>query len=238
MSRPAFKRILLKLSGEALGSSETAFEGERLSFITREIAHAVKEGLEISIVIGGGNLIRGGDLKGLQIDRVTADQMGMVGTYLNALILKEFLRKEGIISKAFGPFGMPGALEHYDPFKARELLLKKQVVILAGGTGNPFFTTDTAAVLRAKELLAEVVFKATKVDYVYDRDPLKDSSAIAYKTISFGEAIQKRLRVMDLTALALAMELKVPICVFNFSKEGNLTKAAAGEEIGTFIWEE
>lgn len=238
MNRPAFKRILLKLSGEALGGSNSAFEQERLSFISKEIALALKEGLEIAIVIGGGNVIRGSNLKDLQIDMVVADQMGMIGTYINALILREFLKKEGIQAKTFGPFVIPGAVSQYDPFHSRKLLLSKEVVILAGGTGNPFFTTDTAAILRARELLAEVVFKATKVDYVYDRDPMKDSAAIAFSKLTFEEAIQKRLKVMDMTALALAMELKIPICVFNFSEKGNLIRAAAGEDIGTFIWED
>lgn len=236
MGRP-YKRIVLKLSGEALGDESFPFHEGKISTIAKEIGLLGKKGYEIAIVVGGGNVVRGGNL-GHLIDRVAADHMGMLGTCINSIVLREFIAKEGVRARAFSSHGIPGVLDPYEPFVARSCLKEKQVVILGGGTGNPFFTTDTAAILRAKELLADVVFKATKVDYVYDRDPLMDGRARPYKRISFLEVLERKLEVMDITAIAMAMELRIPIYVFNFSKEGNLSKAAEGEEIGTLIWED
>lgn len=233
-----YKRVLLKLTGEAFSSSQNTFDRDRLMFLAGEIQEVVKMGVELAVLVGGGNLIRGASLKEVSISRIIADHMGMLGTLINALALKGFLEAQGIASSAMGSVCVPGILEQYNQSSAKKRLEKKEVVILGGGTGNPIFTTDTAAVLRGKELDVDVIFKATKVDYVYDKDPNIYQDAIAYKRISFGEAIQKRLKVMDLTALTLAMECRIPIYVFNFSRPKNLIKAIEGADVGTLLLEE
>jgi len=232
-----YKRVLLKLTGEAFSSNQNTFDRDRLTFLAGEILEVVKRGVRLAVVVGGGNLMRGASLKDVGISRIVADQMGMLGTLINAMALRDFLENQGIAACAMGSVGVPGILEQYSQSSARERLEKGVVVILGGGTGNPIFTTDTAAVLRGKELGVDVIFKATKVDYVYDKDPNIYQDAKAYQKISFGEALEKKLKVMDLTALTLAMECRIPIYVFNFSRPQNLLKAIEGAHVGTLLWE-
>ena len=226
-------RALLKLSGTAFG--RTGLERESLEYVAAELAAALSLSsveVELGVVVGGGNLVRGRDLP--QMDRATADQMGMLATVINGLALQEALFQRGIPAVLQSAVAVPWA-EPVHPHKAREALSQKHIVIFAGGTGNPFVTTDTAAAIRAAEISAEVLLKATDVDGVYTADPKRDPSARRIPSLTYERAIHERLGVMDLAALALCEQYEIPIVVFDFFQEGNLRKVLEGEEIGTRV---
>lgn len=238
MSESAFKyrRILLKLSGEALlGSKEFGIDQAVLNRIAEELKEIHSLGVEIAVVIGGGNIFRGvtGEKEGL--NRARADYMGMLATLINALALQDVLERKGVPVRTMSALEIIEVAEPYIREKALKHLEKGRVLLLACGTGNPFFTTDTASVLRALELQAEILMKATKVDGVYDRDPLKDSSAKKFDEISFNEVLLRNLKVMDATAFSLARDHNLPIMVFNLFQEGNIKRAVMGEKVGTII---
>ena len=231
-----YNRILLKLSGESLaGSQGTGIDPERLGSYARQIGEIARQGVEIGIVIGGGNIFRGlaGASKG--IDRVKGDQMGMLATTINSLALSCALENEGHRVSMLTAIGMHPIGEHYSKHRAVEALRRGEIVIISGGTGNPYFTTDTASALRAVEIEAEVMLKGTRVDGVYTADPEKDPTATKFDVISYDEVLARGLKVMDLTATALCKENDMPIYVFNMDKEGNLGKMLAGENVGTLV---
>lgn len=236
-SRP-LRRVLLKISGEALlGEKEDkdVISPSSLSFIAEEIKKGYLKGIEIAIVIGGGNIWRGASKNHNGIDRVTSDKMGMLATVINAMALQSALEHIGVITRIQSAIDMNKIAEPVIIRRAIRHLEKKRVVIFAGGTGNPFFTTDTAAALRASEINANIILKATQVDGVYDDDPKKNPLAKMIKNITYSQAINKGLRFMDFSALTLSMENKIPIRVFNLHKRGNIYKALIGEEVGTLI---
>jgi uridylate kinase len=227
------KRVLLKLSGESFSDNSSSISKASLFRITREIKSvADKGGVQLSIVIGAGNIWRGG---GKFIERVTADKMGMLATVINSLALNDSLVKSGVKSTVFSANDVSGFVEKFNRQKAVRCLQKGYVVIFAGGTGNPFFTTDTASALRAAEIKADILLKATQVDGVYSGDPKKDKNAIKYDVLTFQEALNKRLAVMDAQAFWLCMEAKIAITVFDFYKDGNLQRVLSGEKIGTRV---
>ncbi|MFN3568189.1 MAG: UMP kinase [Caldimicrobium sp.] len=231
-----YKRVLLKLSGEALlGEKSFGIDQAFLKKIGNELKEVHELGVELAIVIGGGNIFRGvaGEKEGL--NRARADYMGMLATLINALALQDVLEKKGIPVRTMSALEVIEVAETYIREKALRHLEKGRLLILACGTGNPFFTTDTAATLRALELEAEILMKATKVDGVYERDPLSDPSAKKFEEISFEEVIKRNLRVMDATAFSLARDHKLPILVFNLFQSGNIKKAILGEKVGTLI---
>lgn len=231
-----FNRILLKLSGEALmGEQLHGICPARLNTYAREIKTALNHGIEIAIIIGGGNIFRGlqGAAKGM--DRVQGDYMGMLATVINSLALQAELEKIQVKSTILSGIQVLPVTEPMTRRRAVELLLSGQVVIISGGTGNPFFTTDTAAALRASEIEADVVLKGTRVDGVYSADPEKEPNAKKYETITFEEVYQKQLKVMDLTAITLCRENKLPVVVFNMNIEGNLARLLEGKNIGTLV---
>lgn len=236
MPKPKYKRILLKLSGESLMGEE----GYGISLdVTHKIAREIKDvhalGVEVSIVIGGGNIFRG--LQGAEkgIDRAQGDYMGMLATLINAMALQDALEKVGVFTRVLSAIEMQKVVEPYIRRRAIRHLEKGRVVIFAGGTGNPFFTTDTAAALRAVEVHAEVLIKATKVDGVYDKDPKKFSGAKRFDKISFLEVLNKGLQVMDSTSITLCMDNKLPIIVFDLFAPGNIKRVVLGEDIGTVV---
>jgi len=231
------RRVLLKLSGEVFcppgGHGIAPVE---LAEIAREIQSAKRSGAQIAVVVGGGNMIRGGELaRGGVTDQATADQMGMLGTVINGLALREKLTEIGIESRCLTAIGIPSVAEAFIRLRALRHLEKGRVVVLAGGTGNPFFTTDSAAALRSIELGCDAILKATKVDGVYSADPKKDPKATRFDKLTYAEAIERQLRVMDQTALAMCREHDMPIVVFDFKKSGNIRHAVEGEDIGTRI---
>ena len=230
---PHYRRLLLKVSGEALGEGGGGLSPERLRYVARELAEARAVGVELALVVGGGNILRGAATR--EFDRVRADQMGMLATLINALALSEALRREGVENRVLSALSVEGVGEPYHRDRALEHLAGGRVVILACGTGNPFFTTDTAAVLRALELGAEALLKATKVDGVYDKDPVRDPTARRYDYLSYEEVLSRRLAVMDLTAFSLAREHGLPLIVFNMLKSGNIKRAVLGEKVGTLV---
>lgn len=231
-----YKRILLKLSGEALsGDEKHGIIPEILNGISGEIKEILDLGAEVAIVIGAGNFFRGSLGEKLGIDRASGDYMGMLATVMNSIALKNSLQKAGVKARVLSAIEMKEAAESYIIDKARNYLSKGEVVIAAAGTGHPFFTTDTAASLRAVEMQADILVKATRVDGVYTSDPEKDSSAKKYETISFREVLNNNLRIMDLTAISLCMENSLPILVFNLFNRGSLKKIVLGEKTGTFI---
>jgi len=233
---PKYRRILLKVSGEALmGSGQFGIDIDVIDRIARDVQEAHTAGTEICMVVGGGNIFRGlaGSAKG--IDRSTADYMGMLATVMNALALQAGLERVGLASRVQSAIAMNNVCEPYIRRRAIRHMEKGRVVIFGAGTGNPFFTTDTAAALRGAEIGAEVVLKATKVDGVYSADPNKDPSATRYHTISFDEAIAKNLQVMDATAFALCRDQKLPIRVFGIFKPGALKRVVLGEDEGTLV---
>lgn len=231
-----YKRILLKLSGEALaGESGQGINGEILENFTRDIESLVEMGTEVGIVIGGGNIHRGVAGAADGMDRSVSDHMGMLATIINSIALADKLNRSGIKSKVMTTVDMNEIAEPFTYRKAQEYLSDGYVVIFGGGTGNPYFTTDTASSLKACEIGAEVLLKATKVDGVYDKDPVKHSDAVRYETLSFTEALQKGLKVMDSTAFAMCMENDVDIIVFDTFKKGNMKRVVMGEEIGTTV---
>ncbi len=236
MAEPA-RRILLKLSGEALaGDAEFGFDEAVLRRVAGEVGQAHRGGLQIGIVLGGGNLLRGAALAGMGlVNRVTADQMGMLATLMNALAFRDCLSVFGVPATVLSAIPIAGVAEAFSAPRANALLDAGQVVIAAGGTGNPFFTTDTAACLRAIEMNADLVLKATKVDGVYSADPARDPAAQRFTKLSYDEVIARDLRVMDLTAICLSRDNALPIVVFDIDTVGALTRIAAGEALGTRI---
>jgi len=234
--KPKYKRILLKLSGEALmGDGSYGISRVTIEAIVAEIAAVAKLGVEIGVVIGGGNIFRGVAPGAAGMDRATADYMGMLATVMNALALQDAMRRAGVASRVQSALNIEQVVEPYIRGKAIRYLEEGKVVIFAAGTGNPFFTTDTAAALRASEMGAEIVLKATKVDGVYTSDPNRDSGAKRYSRVSFDEAIQRNLKVMDATALTLCRDQRLPVNVFNIFRSGALGRVVAGEDEGTLV---
>lgn len=234
--KPAYKRILLKLSGEALmGDDAYGINRATITRIAEEIKEIVDLGVQVGVVIGGGNIFRGVAPAAAGMDRATADYMGMLATVMNALALQDAMKHAGIVSRVQSALNIEQVAEPYIRGKAMRYLEEGKVVIFGAGTGNPFFTTDTAAALRGMEMNAEVVIKATKVDGVYTDDPKTHPDAMRYKTISFDEAIIKNLKVMDATALTLCRDQKLPISVFSIFKQGALKRVVMGEDEGTKV---
>tara|TARA_B100001287_G_scaffold28567_1_gene20496 strand:- start:492 stop:1196 length:705 start_codon:yes stop_codon:yes gene_type:complete len=231
-----YKRILLKLSGEALMGNRThGVDPERIKAYCKEISELVKTGVEIAIVIGGGNIFRGLSAASNGMDRVQADYMGMLATVINGLALQSTLEEIGIQTRLQTALKMESIAEPYIKRRAVRHLEKKRVVIFSAGTGNPFFTTDSAAVLRAIEINADVILKGTRVDGIYNLDPEKNKDAIKFEHLTFDDAITKKLKVMDSTAFTLSKENNLPIIVFNMNKPGNLKKIIDGKQIGTIV---
>lgn len=234
--KPIYKRILLKLSGEALqGDHLFGIDASKLSRIAQEIAGATQLGVQVALVIGGGNLIRGADLNAAGLDRVTADQMGMLATVINGLALRDAFEQKNVPVTLMSAFGIPSVTKQYDNSTARDELQRGRVVILSAGTGNPLVTTDSAAALRGIEIGADIVLKATKVDGVYDADPIKNTEAERYQRMTYDEVIINRLGVMDLTAILLCQDHNLPLRVFNMNKQGALRRIMLGEDVGTLI---
>lgn len=232
----AYKRVLLKLSGEALmGEDPYGINRATIERMVSEVAEVSRLGVEMAIVIGGGNIFRGIAPAAAGMDRATADYMGMMATVMNSLALQDAFRQAGIQARVQSALNIEQVVEPYIRPKAMRYLEEGKVVIFAAGTGNPFFTTDTAAALRGSEIGAEIVLKATKVDGIYTADPKKDASATRYETISFNEAISKNLEVMDATAFALCRDQKLPIRVFSINKPGALYRVVTGENEGTLV---
>ncbi len=237
MSPPKYKRIMLKLSGEALmGDHQYGIDRQMLECIVTEIAQVAALGLEIGVVIGGGNIFRGLAPGAAGMDRATADYMGMLATIMNALALQDAMRQRGINARVQSALSIEQVCETYIRGKAIRHLEEGKIVIFAAGTGNPFFTTDTAAALRGSEIGAEIVLKATKVDGVYTADPKTHSDATRYQRLSFDEAIGKHLKVMDATAFALCRDQKLPITVFSIYKPGAMLRIVMGEDEGTYVY--
>ena len=231
-----YKRILLKLSGEALlGERQYGIDPVRISQYAQEIKKVTNLGVEIAVVIGGGNIFRGVSAASNGMDRVQADYMGMLATVINGLALQSALEEKKVQTRLQTAIKIEAVAEAYIKRKAVRHLEKKRVVIFGAGTGNPFFTTDSAAVLRAIEINADVILKGTRVDGIYDSDPEKNKDAIQYDSISFENVLSKNLKVMDSTAFTLSQENNLPIIVFNMNKEGNLLKIISGEKIGTIV---
>lgn len=236
MEKPFYKRVLLKLSGEALmGDQEFGISSEVINSYARQIKEIVELGVEVSIVIGGGNIFRGISGATQGVDRVTGDHMGMLATVINSLALQNAIEKIGIPTRVQTAIEMPKIAEPFIKRKAQRHLEKGRVVIFGAGTGNPYFTTDTAAALRAIEMNTEAVLKATKVDGIYDKDPVKYSDAVKYDRVTYTEVLNKDLKVMDATAISLCRENKLPIVVFDSLTEGNIKKVIMGENIGTVV---
>ena len=236
MATPKFKRILLKLSGEALmGDDSYGINRDVIERIVSEIGEVTRLGVEVAVVIGGGNIFRGVAPAAAGMDRATADYMGMLATVMNALALQDAMRRAGLIARVQSALTIEQVAEPYIRGKALRYLEEGKIVIFGAGTGNPFFTTDTAAALRASEMDAQVVLKATKVDGVYTADPKTNPEATRYDRISFDEAIAKNLKIMDATALALCRDQKMPLCVFSIFKHGALKRVVLGEDEGTLV---
>ena len=233
---PAYKRILLKLSGEALmGDDAYGINRATIVRMVREVRQVTDQGVEVAVVIGGGNIFRGMKGAASGMDRATADYMGMLATVMNSLALADTMRQEGMTARVMSAISIEQVVEPYVRPKALQYLEEGKVVVFAAGTGNPFFTTDTAAALRGAEIGAELVLKATKVDGVYTADPAKDPDAKRYENITFDEAIARNLQVMDATAFALCRDQKLPIKVFSIFKPGALERVVRGENEGTLV---
>lgn len=238
MEKPIFNRILLKLSGESLmGEKEFGIQPSILQYYATEVVKVSKLGIQIGIVIGGGNIYRGVAESSDGIDKVTGDYMGMLATVINAMALQNALEKQGVYTRLLTAIKMEQIAEPFIRRRAIRHLEKGRIAIFGAGTGNPYFTTDTAASLRAIEIEADVIIKGTRVDGVYDSDPEKNPNAIKYDKISYDEVIKKNLRVMDLTSITLCKENKLPIIVFNMNKTDNLKQLLLGENIGTLVSE-
>ena len=234
--QPRYKRILLKLSGEALmGSENFGIDPKVLDRMALEIGQLVGIGVQVGLVIGGGNLFRGAALSEAGMDRGTGDQMGMLATVMNALAMRDALERSNITTRVMSAIPMSGVVDHYDRRNAMLYLSQGNVVIFSAGTGNPFFTTDSAASLRGIEIEADVVLKATKVDGVYDSDPVLNADAVKYEYITFDEAIEKQLGIMDLTAMCLCRDQEMPVRVFNMNKPGALVNLVVGGHEGTLV---
>ncbi|MDZ7315432.1 MAG: UMP kinase [candidate division KSB1 bacterium] len=235
--KPIFRRILLKLSGEVLMGEERklAIDPATVNEICEEISQVAHLGVQIAIVIGGGNIFRGLSASARGMDRVTADYMGMLGTVINSLALQDFLERYDLQTRVMTAIKMEELAEPFIRRRAVRHLENGRVVIFGAGTGNPYFTTDTAATLRAVEVQADAILKATKVDGVYDSDPVQNPSAVKFDRLTYYEVFRRQLKVMDTTAVTLCMENKLPIVVFKLREKGNLKKVVLGENIGTFI---
>ena len=237
MSKSVYKRVLLKLSGESLAEQDGGFgiDVEAIKNLAKEVLDGKNLGVEIAIVIGGGNIFRGATASNLGMERVTGDYMGMLATIINALALQHALEDVGIQTRVQTAIEIPQVAETYIRRKAIRHLEKDRVVIFAAGTGNPYFTTDTAASLRAVEIGADVIFKATKVDGVYSADPMKDDSAVKFNQLTYLEILKKGLQVMDSTSVSLCMDNKLPMIVFNVREKSSIKKVLMGEKIGTLV---
>ncbi len=236
MASLRYKRVLLKLSGEAFaGRQDGGIDPDTLRKIADEVAQVYNLGVQVGIVIGGGNIIRGAQLSSLGFDRVTADHMGMLGTVINCLAMQDCLEKLGLHTRVMSAIKMSALTEFYIRRRAVRHLEKGRIALFAAGTGNPYFTTDSAATLRAIETGSDVIMKATNVDGIYDKDPKKHKDAVKYENITYTEAINRQLKVMDTSAFALCRENDIPILVFDMNQPGNLVKAAKGEKIGTLV---
>lgn len=234
--QPNYQRILLKLSGEALqGRGEFGIDPRVLDRIALEIGQLVGIGVQVAIVVGGGNLFRGAELNAAGLDRVTGDHMGMLATVMNGLAIRDALERSNINTRVMSAIPMSGVVEHYDRRRAQRYLNNGDVVVFSAGTGNPFFTTDSAACLRGIEIDADVVLKATKVDGVYDKDPTKYSDAVKFTQLSYDDVLARKLGVMDLTAICLVRDQHMPVRVFNMNKSGALLNLVVGGEEGTLI---
>lgn len=236
LPKPVFHRILLKLSGEALvGEGEYGISPAVVETVAAEVKELRELGVDVAIVIGGGNIYRGVAASAQGMDRTSADHMGMLATVINSLALQDALEKMGIFTRVMSAIEMHQIAEPYIRRRAVRHLEKGRVVIFAGGTGNPFFTTDTAAALRAMEVKAQVILKATKVDGVYDTDPMIHKKAKKFKELSYIEVLKKGLKIMDATAVSLCMDNHLPVIVFNLTKKGNIRRVVLGQKIGTVI---
>jgi uridylate kinase len=237
-TKPVYNRVLLKLSGESLlGDKEFGIDRQFTEYLAGEIKDIHSLGVEVSATVGGGNIFRGVSDKAHGMDRVTADHMGMLATVINALALQDALERAGIYTRVLSAIEMRQVAEPFIRRRAIRHLEKKRVIIFAGGTGNPYFSTDTAAALRAMELKAEIILKATKVDGIYDSDPMKNPKAKKFDSLSYFEVLQRGLRVMDSTAISLCMENRMPIIVYDLKKKGNLRRIITGEKLGTIVKE-
>lgn len=236
MSRPSYTRVLLKLSGESLaGEQGYGIDPETITTIAQEISEVVTSGVQLALVIGGGNIFRGLAASSKGMDRASADYMGMLATMMNSLAMQDALEKQGISTRVQSAIAMQEVAEPYIRRRAMRHLEKGRVVIFGAGTGNPYFTTDTAASLRAMEINAQVILKGTKVDGVYSADPKKDPDAIKIPDLTYLEVLRKGLQVMDATAISLCMDNKLPIIVFDLTTPGNIKKVISGEPIGTIV---
>ena len=233
---PKYDRILLKLSGEVMaGAASFGIDAERVRQLAAEVAEVARAGIQLGIVVGGGNIFRGVAAAARQMDRVTADQMGMLATVINSLALQDALEHMGVATRVMSAIQMNQVAEPYIRRRAIRHLEKGRMVIFAGGTSNPYFSTDTAATLRALEIKAQVIAKATRVDGVYDKDPLKFPEAVLYPQISYLDVLSKGLAVMDASAVAMCRDNHLPIVVFNLNTSGNIMRMSMGEPIGTLI---
>ena len=233
---PKYKRILLKLSGETLGGEEgSGFDYETIRSLAENVIAVHKLNVEVGIVIGGGNIFRGARSTDGNIGRVAGDHMGMLATVINSICLQEMLEQRGVLTRVLSAIELNAIAEPYIKRRADRHLEKKRVVIFAAGTGNPYFTTDTAAVLRASEVGAEIVIKATKTNGVYDKDPLTHSDAVRYVKLNYDEVLNKNLQVMDATAIAFCRDNKLPIMVLDYRESETILKAVCGESVGTLI---
>lgn len=233
-----YKRLLLKISGEALkGDREYGIDPDFTASVAEEIAEIARLGVAVAVVVGGGNIFRGMAGADNGINRATGDYMGMLATVMNGLALQDALEKAGVATRVQSALPIRAVAEPFIRRRAMRHLEKERVVVFVGGTGNPYFTTDTTAVLRGSEIDAEVILKATKVDGVYDKDPVKEKDAVRFDELTYSDALARNLRVMDMTAISLAMENKMPIVVFDMLKKGNIRKVVEGENVGTTIKE-
>lgn len=235
-AKPIYRRVLLKLSGEALqGDHLFGIDASKLSRIAQEVSGATQLGVQVAMVIGGGNLIRGADLSAAGFDRIAGDQMGMLATVINGLALRDALERKSIPVTLMSAYGIPSIADQYDRYKAKAMLDQGRVVIFSAGTGNPLVTTDSAAALRGIEIDADIVLKATKVEGVFNDDPIKNPKAERYQKLNYDEVVSKRLGVMDLTAILLCQDHGLPLRVFNMNRQGALKKIMLGEDVGTLI---
>jgi uridylate kinase len=238
MSTPAFKRILLKLSGEALAAGQGfGVDSNRVHEIAAEIAEVYKLGVQIAIVVGGGNFFRGVAEQAKEMDRVSADHMGMLATVINALALQDALEKQSVWTRVMSAIEMHEVAEPFIRRRAIRHMEKGRVVVFAAGTGNPYFSTDTAASLRAMEIHADAILKATKVDGIYTADPMKDKDATKFEKITYMDILRRGLKVMDTTAIAMCQENKLPIVVFDLNKHGNILRVVMGENVGSLVYD-
>ena len=236
MNKPLYKRIALKLSGEALmGEQNFGISPDMIQYVAAEIRSTVEMGVQVGVIVGGGNIFRGIAASSYGMDRTSADHMGMLATVINSLALQDALEKQGMETRVQTAISMHEVAEPYIVRRANRHLERGRVVIFGAGTGNPYFTTDTAAVLRAQEIHAEILLKATKVNGVYDADPEKDPNAKFLKRINYMKVLEKQLRVMDMTAISLAMDNQLPLVVFKLIDKGNICRVVCGENIGTVI---